>query len=148
MTRVWLLVALLALTGCGFGQSRFNPFNWFGPPRVGTPVSIYTAPVDPRGLVATVLTLKVEPYPGGAIIRATGLPATQGYWDAALVLLPDDGKGRLVYEFRISPPKTPAPPGSQPSREVTVAANATEFQLQTITAIEVQGAGNALSAHR
>ena len=142
------MVTVLALAGCGFGQSRFNPINWFGPPRVGTPVQIYTAPVDPRGLVDTVLTLKVEPYPGGAIVRASGLPPTQGYWDAALVLLPDDGKGHLVYEFRIAPPKTPATSGSQPSREVTVAVNATDFQLQDITAIEVQGAGNALSAHR
>lgn len=148
MKRAWVLVTVLALSGCGFGQSRFNPFNWFGPPRSGLPVSIYTAPVDPRGLVATVLTLKVEPYPGGAIVRATGLPPTQGYWAAALVLQPYDGKGHLVYQFRISQPKTPAPAGSQPSRQVTVAANATEFQLQDITSIEVQGAGNALSAHR
>ena len=148
MKRAWVLVTVLALASCGFGQSRFNPINWFGPPRVGAPVAVYTAPIDPRGLVATVLTLKVEPYPGGAIVRATGLPPTQGFWDAALVLLPNDGKGHLVYEFRISPPKGQAPVGSQPSREVVVAANATEYQLQGITSIEVRSAANALSAHR
>ena len=139
---------VLALAGCGFGHSRLNPMNWFGPPRVGAPVPIYTAPVDPRGLVATVLTLKVEPYPGGVIVRATGLPPTQGFWDADLVLLPGDGKGHLVYEFRLSPPKIASAVGSQPSRQVVVAANATEFQLQGITSIEVRGAGNAMSAHR
>ena len=150
MARALILVTVLglALSGCGFGKSRFNPFNWFGPPRVGTPVAIYSAPVDPRGLVQQVLTLKVEPYPGGAIVRATGLPPTQGFWDASLVLLPDDGKGHLIYEFRIAAPKVPAPAGSQPSREVVVAVNATDFQLQDVNSIEVKGASNGLSAHR
>ena len=148
MKRAWVLVMVLALAGCGFGNSRFNPMNWFGAPRIGAPVAVYNAPVDPRGLVTTVLTLKVEPYPGGAIVRATGLPPTQGFWDASLVLLPDNGKGHLVYEFRISPPKRQTPAGSQPSREVVVAANATDYQLQDITSIEVRSASNALSAHR
>ncbi len=151
MTRalIWVTVLGLGLSGCGFGQSKYNPFNWFGHgARVGTPTATFTAPVDRRGLVDQVLTLKVEPYPGGAIVRATGLPATQGFWDAALVPLPDDGKGHIVFEFRILPPKTRAPSGTQPSREVTVAANLTDFALQDISAIEVRSATNAMTAHR
>lgn len=151
MKRALILVTVLGLglAGCGFGRSNLNPFNWFGhPARQGTPVAFYTAPVDPRGLVATVTTLKVEPYPGGAIVRATGMPPTQGFWNASLVALPDDGKGHIIFEFRVAPPETPAPAGSQPSREVTVATNLTDYKLQDISAIEVRGAQNAMTAHR
>jgi hypothetical protein len=145
---VLVLVLGLSLAGCGFGRSKFNPMNWWGKPRQGEAVALYVAPVDPRGLVATITLLKVEPYPGGAIVRATGVPPTQGYWDASLVALPNDGSGKLVFEFRISPPATPARAGTQPSREVTVATNLTDYRLQDVTAIEVRSATNAMTAHR
>ncbi|MBI1171246.1 hypothetical protein GC209_07575 [bacterium] len=151
MKRALILVTVvgLGLAGCGLGKSRLNPLNWFGHhPRQGTPVAFYTPPVDPRGLVAQVITLKVEPYPGGALVRATGVPPTQGFWNASLVEVPDDKAGQLVFEFRIAPPKTPAPAGTQPSREVTVATSLTDYKLQDVRAIEVRGAQNAMSAHR
>jgi hypothetical protein len=150
MKRAGVLVVVLGLglAGCGFGQSKFNPLNWWAKARTGEPVALYTAPVDPRGLVAAITLLKVEPYPGGAIVRATGVPPTQGYWDAALVALPNDGSGKLVFEFRIYPPVTTARAGTQPSREVVVATNLTDYKLQDITSIEVRSASNAMTAHR
>ena len=60
--------------------------------------------VDPRPLIGEVTALVAEPTPGGVIIRATGLPPTQGFWDA--VLLPDspelipDEDGVLGFDFR------------------------------------------------
>ncbi|MGV8987049.1 MAG: hypothetical protein ACOH2H_12290 [Cypionkella sp.] len=152
MKRALILVTVLGLglAGCGFGKSKLNPFNWFGnsTPRQGTAVALYKPVVDPRGMIAQILTLKVDPYPGGAIVRATGVPPTQGFWDASLVKLPVEDTGKLVFEFRISPPTTPAPAGTQPSREVTVATDLTDFQLQGISTIEVRAAQNAMSAHR
>jgi hypothetical protein len=64
------------------------------------------------------------------------------------VALPNDGSGKLVFEFRISPPVKPAAAGTQPSREVTVATNLTDYKLQDVTAIEVRSATNAMTAHR
>ncbi len=149
VTAVVLVTVLgLGLAGCGFGKSKFNPMNWWGKPVQGQAVALYVAPVDPRGLVSQITLLKVEPYPGGAILRATGVPPTQGFWDASLVPLPDDGSGKLIFEFRIAPPVTPAPAGTQPSREVTVATNLTDYNLQNATAIEVRSATNAMTAHR
>ena len=147
-TAVLVTVLGLGLTGCGFGKSKFNPFNWWSTPQQGTPVALYTAPVDPRGLVDQITLLKIDPYPSGVIVRATGVPATQGYWDASLVALPTDGSGKLVFEFRIAPPLSPAAAGSQPSREVTVATTVTTFNLQDVTSLEVRSASNAMTAHR
>ncbi len=149
MKRALILVTIVGLTlaGCGFGKSRLNPVNWFGKRHPSEHVAAYVRPTDPRGLIDTVLTLKVEAIASGVIVRATGLPPTQGFWDASLVALPDDGSGHLVYEFRISPPVTPTPPGTQVSREITAATSITNFKLDGVSVIEVRGAQNALSAH-
>ena len=144
-----LLIVMTALSGCGkVRDSKLNPFNWFGRAQPVVAATLYTAPTDARALVAQVLTLKVEPYPGGAIVRATGLPPTQGYWEAALVALPVDDKGRLVYEFRIFPPLVATPVGTPYARQVTVAASVSDIKLQGVSSIVVQGAANALSSRR
>ena len=44
-------------------------------------------------LVAEVVTLEVAPIPEGAIVRANGLPPTQGWWEAELVAQPVDENG-------------------------------------------------------
>jgi hypothetical protein len=144
-----MLILLTALGGCaGIRQSRLNPFNWFGQSRPAPVTELYAAPTDERPLVAQVLTLKIEPYPGGAIVRATGLPPTQGYWEAELVPQPVDEDGRLLYEFRIFPPITPAAAGTPFSRQVVVAASISDIRLQGVNSIAVQGESNALSARR
>lgn len=150
MKRALILVTVLGLALTGCGKSRLNPVNWFPKRQSGEAVALYTPPVDSRGLVDRVLTMKIDPSTGGVILRATGLPPVQGYYDASLVKV-DDPKGngnRLIYEFRIKPPATPTATGTEPSREVTVATAISNYALQGITSIEVRGAQNAMSAHQ
>ncbi|MEO6301510.1 MAG: hypothetical protein ABIV25_03050 [Paracoccaceae bacterium] len=143
------LVLVTALSSCAtIKQSRFNPMNWHRHSRAVGPVTLYTPPTETRALVSQVLTLKVEPFPGGVIVRASGLPPTQGYWDAALVAQPVDDKGRLVFEFRIFPPITPTAPGTPYSRQVTVAVSLSDIRLNGVTSIVVQGDSNALSVRQ
>jgi hypothetical protein len=146
MKRALILITVLGLTLGGCGKSNLNPLHWFGKARKGTQVQAYTPPVDPRGLIDQVVSLQIEPIRSGVLVRATGLPPTQGFWDAALVALPDDGSGKLVFEFRIFPPTLAAAAGSQPSREISVAASLSKFNLDGVTSIEVKGAQNALRA--
>ncbi len=150
--RLPLLAALIGLTllsACGgLRASRLNPFNWFGRSAPAAQVQLTVAPADPRALVAQVLTMAVEPYPGGAIVRATGLPPTQGFWEAELVARPLDENGVLVLDFRVFPPISSAGVINQQSREITVAYNLSDIKLQGISEIVVQGAGNARSSRR
>ena len=144
-----VLVLAMGLGGCaGFSTSRYNPANWFGKSQPDVVTTLYVPPDDPRILVAQVTLLKVEPYPGGAIVRATGLPPTEGYWHAELVPQPVDDKGRLVYEFRISPAVADATTGTPYTRQITVAASVSTIKLQGVSSIVVQGATNALSSRR
>lgn len=143
------LVLATVLSGCAaIRESRLNPLNWFGRAEAAAVTDLYVRPEDPRALVAAVTDLQVEPYPGGAIVRATGLPPTQGHWDAELVAQPLDDQGRLVFEFRVFPPPLPAAAGAVRSRQITVAASVSTIALQGVTSIVVQGAGNALSSRR
>ncbi len=144
------LVALTVLSACGgLRDSRLNPFNWFGRSEPAEQVQTQAAkPADPRALVDQVLTMAVESYPGGAIVRATGLPPTQGYWEAELVARPLDENGVLVLDFHVFPPKAAAGVVNQQSREITVAYNLSDIKLQGISEIVVQGAGNARSSRR
>ncbi|WP_127900304.1 hypothetical protein [Solirhodobacter olei] len=146
----------LVVSGCGFGQSRFNPVNWFGPSKktvvstVDPVTGVPLAKPDPRGLVADVSTMRVEAVPGGVIVRATGLPPTQGWWDGAL-LAENDGKpvkGVLTFRFVVVPPAEPTPSSTPRSRELTVAVHLTDFQLAGVRAITVTGANNARTARR
>jgi hypothetical protein len=150
MTRLTAtLLITLILAGCGgFRDSKLNPFNWFGRSEEAEKVALPVVPDDPRGLVATVLTLNVEETAGGAIIRATGLPPTQGYWDAELVAQPVDENGRLVLEFRIFPPIERKAVSTQVSREVVVALFLSNIKLDQVSEIIVQGATNARATRR
>jgi len=141
------VVALTALTACGGFSGKLNPFNWF---KRSAPVAVVQtdAAADPRPLVAEVIAMQVESYPGGAIVRATGLPPTQGYWSAELVPRPVDEKGTLVLEFHVFPPVGAAAVVNQQSREITVAYNLSDIKLQQINEIVVQGGSNARSSRR
>jgi len=144
-----ILVLSTVLAGCGnFRESRLNPLNWFRPAQQEVVGELYVRPSDRRALVAEVTDLKVEPHSSGAIIRATGLPPTQGYWQAELVELPLDDEGRLVFEFRIFPPPEPQRAGTPRSREITVATTLSTRKLDGVRLIVVQGATNALSSGR
>lgn len=146
MTRILVTLCLtIALAGCA---SKWNPVNWFRRSATVERVATDGSPAETRPLVATVESLTVEATPTGAILRATGLPPTQGWWEAELVPLPDAGDGRLVLEFRISPPPEARRQGPAPSREVVVAYAVSATKLARLSEIVVQGAGNARSVRR
>lgn len=149
MLRVILALAVVtSLAACG---SRLNPFNWFGGDRETRVAAVEAdTPVrdaDERQLVAEVIALSVEPVPQGAIVRATGLPPTQGYWEADLVEV-ERSEGSIVYEFRVFPPPAATRVSTQRSREVVTGASLSNFDLQGIRTITVIAAQNRRSVSR
>jgi hypothetical protein len=150
ISRPLLVVGLCTLlTGCGgFSESRLNPVNWFGRSAPRETIVLPTEATDPRPLVETVLSLSVEPMPGGAIVRARGQTPTQGWWQAELVPLDIDDKGTLVYEFRLQPPLAVTPVNMPQSRQIDVAIFVSDIKLGDVREIVVQGATNARSARR
>lgn len=137
------------VAGCGdFRDSGWNPANWFGGSEPRETIIVQDQNADPRPLVETVLSMTVEPIPGGAIVRARGQTPTQGWWQGELVPLDIDDKGALVYEFRIEPPLGVTPTNTLQSRQVDVAVYVSDFQLDSVREIVVQGATNARSARR
>lgn len=143
------LALILAVSACGSSQATwYNPFSWWGnSEEVTSSDTMPTAADDPRPLVAQVTSMAVESTTEGVIIRATGLPATQGYWDGALLT---DGPvdGKITYRFVLVPPPQPNRVSTERSREVTVAAFIGNIELQDVREIVVQGAGNARSSRR
>lgn len=144
------LVAIVALaSGCGrFAESRFNPFNWFGGDEETEVREVEVATVrDPRPLVAEVSRISIEPAPGGAILRAVGLPATQGHYDGALIEAPT-APGALAFQFRLMPPPVATRVSTVRSREVVVALFLSDQTLQGVREIRVFGAGNGRAIRR
>ena len=139
----------LALAGCGgLRDSRLNPFNWFRRSEPRETIVLPGEQADTRPLVDTVLSMAVEPIPGGAVVRARGVTPTQGWWEAELVARDVGDDGVLVYEFRLLPPKGRTDVNTQRSREIDVAIYISDIKLQSVREIVVQGAINARSAQR
>ena len=153
MTRlITALTLLLFLASCGgLRDSKVNPFNWFGRDHEEKIAAVNTTEaVNPRPLVTSVIKLKADRLPGGAIIQATGLPETQGFWEGELVPLngelPD--KGTLVYEFRIIPPLSAQPSGTQRSREVVIGRFVSDQTLVGVRRIQVIAKSNKRTVRR
>ncbi len=145
------LMLTLTLSACGgLRESRLNPLNWFGRSQAAAPVALVSSvdQADPRPLVQQVVSMSVEPMPGGAIVRATGLPPTQGHWSGELVARDVDDQGRLIYDFRLVPPPIAARVSTEFSRQVTVADFVSTQKLEEIRQIIVQGELNARSSGR
>lgn len=153
-----LMICLaLGLSGCArLADSRVNPMNWFGrssevaaTPETRVPLipSGGVVEVDNRALIETVTDLLIERTPGGAIIRASGVAATQGYFNAELVLTGIEG-GVARYDFRVEAPAGYEAVGSARSRQITVAIDLSRAELAGIRSIEVRGATNARRASR
>lgn len=140
VARIGAVLALAALAGCGVGQSRLNPLNWFGSARE-VPVEVARA-ADARPVVDQVVSLDVAQTRSGAIVSAVGLPPTQGFWEADLVPVPSGDPSVLLLDFRILPPPAPNRVGTQPSREVLAGATFSTQDLAGIRSIAVQGARN------
>lgn len=142
------LVLILGLSACAtVRDSRFNPFNWFGQDQ-SEPVTAAPVAADPRPLIGQVLSLNVDRFPGGAIIRTMGLPATQGFWDAELLEVPSEDPSEIVYEFRVIPPPGPRPRGTQRSREIIAGDTVTTKRLDGVRRIVVVGQQNRRSVRR
>ncbi len=144
------LAGLAVLEGCGrVRSSRLNPFNWFGRSSSSETLPETTVEaVDPRPLVETVAVLRVEPTPGGAIVRATGLPRTQGWHTASLVTAPTEDPAEVEFQFRAMPPARPENSGSPASRELVVAAHLTRQELSGVRRVRVVGERNILTVSR
>ena len=146
------VTAAASLTACGsIRESRVNPMNWFNYERQEerlTPEGALETAKDIRPLISQVADMRIERAPGGAIVRATGLPQTQGFHTAELIEVETETRGLLAFEFRVVPPRPGAPVGSAPSREITVGTFVSDIALQGITAIEVRGQDNLRRTRR
>lgn len=161
-----LAVTTVTLSACGaVRNSAVNPANWFGPSRSAsvTAQEARTNPLIPTrsGLFARarateevyigrpfdqVTNLAVEPIPGGAIVRATGLAERQGIY--AVQLTPQNDaeepvNGVLTYRLEGIRPTENTAVGTTPTREVTAARKLTDQQLRGVSEIRVEGERNA-----
>ena len=59
-----------------------------------------------------------------------------------------DLKAGLTYDFRLFPPLTQTAVSTPRSRQITAAAYLSDIQLGKVSAITVQGQGNALTSRR
>lgn len=151
-----LLAALalaLGLGACGpVRESRLNPMNWFGRDSTETlvPSGGWGTGTDRRALVPFVTEMEVIQTTGGALLRASGLTATQGYWDVELRALNDERPvdGALIYEFVVAAPRTQTPVSTEASRTVTAGVKIANTRLGGVRRIEVRGAQNARSVNR
>ena len=143
------LLALSLMAGCaGISQSRLNPMNWFAPrERAVESFSIEKA-ADPRPLIEQITAVAVEPLPSGALVRATGLAATQGYWMADLVVGEVDETGTLVIDFVAIPAAQVAAVSTPRSREITAAVSLRSDTLAAAKRITVRGQGNQKTAQK
>lgn len=145
-TKIALGALVLTIAGCGLGQSRLNPLTWFGRDSSEAIDAARATPREP--VIDQVLSLTVDPTPGGAIVSTVGLPPTQGFWEAELVQVPTDDATTLLFDFRILPPLEPRRTGTQPSREVLAGTILSNQDLAGIRTIAVQGAQNRRSVRR
>ncbi|MBT0956566.1 hypothetical protein IV417_04150 [Alphaproteobacteria bacterium KMM 3653] len=150
------LCVTLGLTACGgFRDSNLNPFNWFGGSRgEARAVEKEVAPAeraDPRPLIAQVTDMTIERVPGGALITATGLTPTQGYWNAELLSEDVDEiavNGVLTYSFRVVPPTGQQPVGNAATRSITVGHFVSDQKLSGVGSIVVRGIANQRVSRR
>ncbi|WP_424970480.1 hypothetical protein [Dinoroseobacter sp. S76] len=102
---------------------------------------------DRRQSVRSVSSVRRDRLPGGIVVTAVGRPDVQGFWDAELVPLTEDGpvNGELTFEFRVAEPVLPTPPGTERSREIVAARFISDIQLQGVNRIVVNSNSNSRS---
>ena len=140
------LPLLCVVAACG--NARTNPFAADSDEdRNRMQVLEQQVAADDRELVAHVSAVRADINPNGVILVATGLPESQGYWDAQLVSLNDElpVNGVLSYEFVAVKPAEPTDAGSPESREVVVGRTISNRKLRGVSGIRVVSASNARS---
>jgi hypothetical protein len=155
-----ILGMALILAGCArLAESRLNPFNWFGPStsiavmspdgelRPLVPEGQQRVTLDSRGLIAEVTDLVIDRSADGAIVRATGLAATPGHYNAQLVRTGLDA-GVLTLEFRVAAPDQRPAAGAVATRTITVATRISNAELASVRTVRVVGQGNIRTASR
>ena len=143
------LTCVLIVSGCAtVRESAINPFNWFGRSEESTADIAPATLVLP--LVAEVTAMRIDKAPGGAIIHATGLPPTQGYWEAELDpdANADTGADTLVINFSAFPHPQPQPVGTPRSRELSAALFLSDQALAGVRTVIVRGRNSQRSARR
>ena len=146
-----LVVISVALTGCArVSESKLNPLKWFDRAPEATagetvqrkplvPAQAEVTIMDARVLIETLTSAYLEPSSDGAILRATGVAASQGYFNAELVLV-DITSGVLTYDFRVERPTGYEAIGSAASRQITVATVIDAASLRRVRGVVVRGA--------
>lgn len=159
LSLILLVAAGLSVTGCArLANSPLNPGNWFGRAQVVeaapvrdrrslVPPGRLTVVSDTRRPVEVIADMEIARSPSGAVLRATGLAATQGYYNAELVLIGAEGR-TLVYELRAERPAGFEAIGPEATRRITAARALSVQDLRGVSAIRVQGAQNARVARR
>jgi len=147
------LALFLTLGACGtMGLGALNPLNWFGGSHEKRVVALDNSATKAQlPLVKRIISLAIARTPGGAIIQATGLPPTQGYWKPRLVSVPGNKtttSRTLVYEFRATAPMTPSASGTLPSRELVTGLFISAQKLAQVRTITVIAATNRRTVRR
>ena len=153
-----LLCLSLTLAGCGrMAGSSWNPLNWFGGGNSNVTADGTVRPLIPAGqtvqladnrvAIDQIVTVELARTASGAILRATGIASSQGYFNAELVLVGVSG-GTLTYQFRVEAPAGYEAVGSDASRRITVARALDTNDLAGVRRVVVQGARNSGSASR
>ena len=171
------LISTLVLSGCStIRDSRANPFNWFGGTEEvaagdvaatgdGRPGEANPLIPETSGLLQSreernqyrgtpidaIAEVTLERVPGGVMIRATGLAATQGIYEARLTPENDDESpvdGVLSYRLEVLNNPYVRAQGPAATRQVTVARTLTDQELADTRIIRVKGVQNALETRR
>ena len=160
-----LLMSIVLLAGCG---SSANPVNWFGgaqpdesvlepidaanpliPQRTGIFQRRNTPAPYLGSTINAVADLTLERVPGGLIIRATGRSATLGAFNAQLTpTTKDETPVDGVLTYRLQAQYTQVSGGTPEARDVVVARQLTDQELQGTRTIRVEGLQNALERRR
>lgn len=159
--RIFLIFGLvLSLGACsgggsGSGISSLNPFNWFGggARRAEQRASLqpgggFANPADPRPLVDQVTRVTAERTTGGLIVTATGVPSTQGWYEAELVRVPTEDASEAVFQFHAWPPLRATRVGPDRSREIVAGQFLTQGEAAGIRVIRIIGARNNATMQR
>ena len=149
-------LAVLMVLGacCTVRDSSLNPVNWFGRSTAEPtlmPEGGWGTVTDNRALVVEVTELAVHPVSGGAMVRAVGLPPTQGWWDVELRPEGDEMRaegGVLRLEFVAAGPRRERPAGTPVSREVAAALFVPNSRLEDVRQVTVTGQRNVRTVSR